>query len=409
METAPHDRDVPGIPDVSGAPSELGALGAQYELIRELGHGGMAAVYLARERGGGRLVAVKLIRGQYLENEEAVSRFAREAHTVAALDHPNIVHTYRVEQVSARALVLVMQYVPGDTVRDALRRDGPFPYERAERVLRDVAEALRYAHGRGIVHRDVKPENIFLDAESGRAVLSDFGIARPMDSDTQLTLVGSAIGTPSYMSPEQIDGRGVDGRSDLYSLGLLGWEMLTGQRPWAGEGIYSVIYKQKHEELPRLTTLRADIPAPLLYAIEGALHKHPDTRWASADEFLAQLLEENPTPPPPPSTPPPRAEETETVRFRRPVDWRELVAAPPVPRASGASGASRAPRPPRRLARVRTTLMIALPLLFLLGALAVGEAGWLRHRGERALAPDTLSRMTSARVLASDSDAAPTG
>jgi serine/threonine protein kinase/uncharacterized protein YecT (DUF1311 family) len=278
--------------DSAERPPDLGSLEADYEILRALGRGGMAVVYLARHRESSRLVAIKTIRRQYVEDREAIIRFAREARTVARLDHPNIVRTHAVELLGERALAIVMEYVPGGTLRDEMRRGAPFSYERAAQVLRDVAAALGYAHSQGVVHRDVKPENIFLDDLAGRALLSDFGIARSIGSETLLTMAGVTLGTPSYMSPEQIEAIPVDGRSDIYSLGLVGWEMLAGKRPWEGDSLYSVIYKQKHEELPRLIELRPDIPAPLLFAIEGAMHKHRDERWANANEFLAQLSAE---------------------------------------------------------------------------------------------------------------------
>jgi serine/threonine protein kinase/uncharacterized protein YecT (DUF1311 family) len=269
----------------------MGGLTANYEILRELGRGGMAVVYLARHRKSSRLVAIKTIRKQFVEDHEAMSRFAREARMVAGLDHPNLVRVYQVEQLGERTIALVMQYVPGGTLRDAMRESGPFAYDRATAILRDVGGGLGYAHAHGVVHRDVKPENIFLDPNTNRALLSDFGVARPLETETLLTMAGVTLGTPAYMSPEQIEGQQVDERSDIYSLGLVGWEMLAGKRPWDGDTLYSVIYKQRHEELPRLTELRPGIPAPLLYAIEGALQKHRDERWASVGEFLAQLLD----------------------------------------------------------------------------------------------------------------------
>ncbi len=267
----------------------LRELAAEYEVVRELGRGGMAVVYLARERATGRQVAIKLIRSIYLEDEEALARFAREARTVAQLQHANIVALYGVRRLEGRRLALIMQYVPGRTLKSAIRRHGPLPLEHVARVLGDVAEALAYAHVRQIVHRDIKPENIYLDPETGRAMLSDFGIARAGDGETELTRTGMSLGTPSYMSPEQIDGRVVDGRSDLYSLGLVGYEMLTGQKPWQGETLYSVIYKQKHEQLPGIERLRSGVPPAILRLIERCLHKDPDRRWPSAEEFLAAL------------------------------------------------------------------------------------------------------------------------
>jgi serine/threonine protein kinase/uncharacterized protein YecT (DUF1311 family) len=298
-------------------PSDLKALEREYELVRELGQGGMAAVYLARNRRTGRLVAIKAIRSRYLDDADAVQRFTREARTVAGLEHPNIVRTEAIEQIGDRAVAIIMEHVPGGTVRDRLRERGSLGSEEAEQILRDVANALGYAHRRGIVHRDVKPENIFLDERRGRALLSDFGIARQIDGEASITLLGAALGTPQYRAPEQIDGQVVDARSDIYSLGVLGWELLTGRRPWAGESLYGVIYKQKHEHLPRITSLRPRVPANLLFAIERALVKDKKLRWQNIEEFLDQLTY-NPPPLLEQAFPPGarRSDDQPTVRFR---------------------------------------------------------------------------------------------
>jgi serine/threonine protein kinase len=224
-------------------------LDADYKLIGELGRGGMAVVFRARDRDLGREVAVKVVRPRFAADEEAVARLAREARTVAQLEHPNIVGVYSIRHLTDRSVALVMQLIPGRTLKQTVTEDGPFDAAAAETVLRDIARALAYAHRAGVVHRAVKPENIFLDATSGRAMLSDFGVARVMDAPTELTATGTTIGTPTYMAPEQIDGVNLDGRSDLYSLGMVGWEMLTGERPWVGESLYSVIYRQKHDQL----------------------------------------------------------------------------------------------------------------------------------------------------------------
>ncbi len=268
---------------------ELAQLAADYEFIGELGRGGSAVVYHARDRGLGRDVAIKVVHPRpQAPGDDAVARLAREARTVAQLQHPNIVTVFAVRSLSGGGLALVMQLVPGQTLKALVQSGGPLPVDRCEHVLRDVASALAYAHARGIVHRDVKPENIFVDEQSGRALLSDFGIARSEEHDS-LTMTGTAIGTPFYMSPEQIDNVAIDGRSDLYSLGLVAWEMLTGRRPWDGESLYNVIYKQKHEELPPIEALRPGVPPRLQYLVERMLQKTPGARWAGADALLAQL------------------------------------------------------------------------------------------------------------------------
>lgn len=268
----------------TGWPEELSE---EYEFLGELGRGGMAVVYRAKERALGREVAVKVVRPRFHADEEAVARLAREARTVAQLEHPNIVSLHAVKKLN-NGLALVMQIVPGMTLKAALS-GGPLPPERAEAVLKDIARALAYAHRCGVVHRDVKPENIFLDDVTGRALLSDFGVARSITENTELTATGTAIGTPTYMSPEQIDGGALDGRSDLYALGMVGWEILSGQRPWFGESLYSVIYRQKHDLPTPLDVVRSDVPPRLQYLIEGLIAKRPEHRWPSAARFLTLL------------------------------------------------------------------------------------------------------------------------
>jgi serine/threonine protein kinase len=273
----------------SEQPSQLHELERDFALVRELGRGGSSVVYLARERALSRDVAVKLIRPSHLVDESAIARLAREAQTVGRLQHPNIVTLLGTRHLGEHGLALILQYVPGQTLKDRIREDGPLPFDEAESVLRDVARALAYAHRQRIVHRDVKPENVYLDEDAGIARLADFGIARVWDSDSGLTLPGEAIGTPAYMSPEQVDGHDLDGRSDIYSLGLLGFEALSGQQPWAGETLYNIIYKQKHERLPSLPRLRPGVPPNLCRALDGALQKEKADRWATAEEFLEAL------------------------------------------------------------------------------------------------------------------------
>lgn len=280
---------VRGVTPRFGLPAELAELADEYEIVEELGRGGNAIVYHARDRALGRDVAIKVVHPRPTSpDDDPVARLAREARTVAQLDHPGIVSVYAVRRLRAGGLTLVMQLVPGATLKTTIQRSGPLDSVRTEEILRDVADALAYAHARHLVHRDVKPENIFLHAESGRALLADFGIARSTEADSA-TVTGTAIGTPFYMSPEQVDGRPIDGRSDLYSLGLVAWEMLTGRRPWDGESLYHVIYKQKHDHLPPIDALRPDVPRRLQYIVERMLQKQPAARWAGAEGLLVQL------------------------------------------------------------------------------------------------------------------------
>ena len=288
------------------------ALEVDYEILRELGRGGTAVVYLARERSTGAEVAIKLVRAKYLEDDEALARFAREARFAAQLEHPNIVPMHAVLDLGSAGIALVMGHVSGRTLKQLIHEEKPVAIERVERVFRDIAAALSAAHELGIVHRDVKPENIFVDDE-GHALLADFGVARSMSGDTQLTMSGVAIGTPAYMAPEQIDGVELDGRGDIYSLGLVAWQMLTGLRPWDGESLYAVLYHQKHEYLPDVREMRPDVPDRIADVIAVAIEKERDARWKNVADMVAAL--DNPGPVRRPVVPVPAS--TETVRVMR--------------------------------------------------------------------------------------------
>ncbi len=292
----------------------LSALEPSYEIIREIGHGGTSVVYLARERASDAEVAIKLIRSKYLGDDEAMGRFAREARFLARLVHPNIVRVRDVLELGDAGLAIVMAHVPGRTLKELIREAGRLDPERAERFTRDIARALGAAHAMGIVHRDVKPENVFVDPED-RPLLADFGLARSMTNDSQLTMAGVAIGTPAYMPPEQIEGASLDARGDIYSLGLVAWEMLSGHRPWEGESLYAILYRQRYEQLPDVRDLRDDVPDSLGDAISVAIEKNPAMRWQSAAEMIEALdgaiIPRRTTRRPPLSA--------DTVRFARPV------------------------------------------------------------------------------------------
>ena len=270
---------------------EVSDLEDEYTILGELGRGGSASVFRARDRVLLRDVAIKVVRPKYASSaEDSIARLAREAQTVARLQHPNIVTVHAVKRLRDGGLALVMQLVPGKTLKQAIHDDGPFEPERAEHVVRDVAEALAFAHSHGVVHRDVKPENIFIESGTGRALLADFGIAHSSEFDSRLTMTGAAIGTPAYMAPEQIDGAAANARSDVYSLGIVAWEMLTGERPWDGEALYNVIFKQKTVDLPAIDELRPGVVPPRLqYIVERMLQKKPSARWAGAEGLLGAL------------------------------------------------------------------------------------------------------------------------
>ena len=251
-------------------PPELAELAPDFEIEGLVGRGGTAVVYRARDRALDRLVAIKVIRGRYVDDDEQVARLEREARLVARLDHPGIVALHAVRRLSHGALALVMQYVPGRTLRQELQRHGALPVARARRVLVDVGRALAAAHAHGVVHRDVKPENVHLLGSPLRALLADFGAAAPLDGDHRLTIPGMAIGTPGYMAPELVDGAPPTVAADVYALGLVGWEMLAGREPWEGASLFDVLSFRKHGVLPRVESLRPDVPLALAVAVAGA-------------------------------------------------------------------------------------------------------------------------------------------
>ena len=391
---------------VEALPPDARLLIPHYDLLDELGRGGMAVVYLARERATGEEVAIKLVDARLAGDVEAAQRFAREAYTVARLRHPNLVRTLHVETLGGRAVAIVNAYIRGRTLRAVLRAAGALRFEVAIGVLRDVASGLAHAHDARVVHRDVKPENIFLEDGTDRGLLADFGIARPLDGDSQLTVAGAAVGTPTYMAPEQVDGLAPDPRTDVYALGLVGWEMISGRRPWQGESLYGVLHHQKHDRLPSLASIRPDIPAFLLAAIEGALHKAPEDRWRDAGEFLAQLT------PRPIALPTVVGDTDETTTLRRVVPPPAVAAPPvvpltpnvadaPIPAAAAAQTPASVPapaRPPRvhaapRIGRRGALLLAAAAALLLLVAVLAlrGTDGADRPRTADATAADSTT------------------
>ena len=386
-------------------------LAADYDIERELGRGGTAVVYLARERATNADVAIKLIHARYAEDAEAVARFAREARFIAQLDHPNVVRVHAVIDLGDGGVALVMAHVAGRTLKQLIQEEGPLSPPRAERVMRDIASALGAAHARGIVHRDVKPENIFID-DSGRALLADFGVARSMSAETQqLTMHGVAIGTPTYMAPEQIDGGSLDGRGDIYSLGLVGWEMLSGRRPWDGEALYSVLYHQKHVRLPAIDELRSDVPARLAAAIDGATEKERDARWQTVDELTA-ALDGNPPARRAPVIIPVGAD---TVHFARPpVVMPAFVpdAAPALAAAAPVIAPLSTRQPPSRRVVVAGALVSLLALILVASVMQAWSGGAARRRqlaqSVPAVAkPSVLPRGDSARVATPESALVP--
>ena len=264
------------------------ALAGSYDLEREIGSGGMATVYLARDVKHDRQVAIKVLRPD-LAAALGPDRFPREIRIVAQLQHPHILPLHDSGE-SQGFLYYVMPYVDGESLRTRIDREGQLPIADAIRILREVADALASAHSRGIMHRDIKPDNVML---SGRhAMVMDFGVARAVSAagGNTLTTVGIAVGTPAYMSPEQATGEEhVDHRSDIYSLGVLAFELLTGRAPFTGKTAQSILSAHVLEQPPELTSLRASVPGALAQLVHRCLQKNPADRWQSAEEILHEL------------------------------------------------------------------------------------------------------------------------
>jgi serine/threonine protein kinase len=265
------------------------AVGTQYLVDAEIGRGGMAVVYRARDVRLNRRVAIKVLPPELAFNADVRERFLREAQTSAQLAHPGIVPIYMVHE--AEGLVFfIMALVEGETLGERLARERRLPVDQVRRILMDVADALGYAHSRGVVHRDIKPDNIMLDRVTGRAVVTDFGIARAAAGDSRLTVTGVAIGTPAYMSPEQALGeRELDGRSDIYSLGVIGYHMLAGEPPFKASNTPAMLVKHVSETPRPLQQLRPDAPRDLVHTIMRALAKKPDDRWPDGSAFRDAL------------------------------------------------------------------------------------------------------------------------
>src|ERR687898_395291 len=258
----------------------------RYEIQRGIARGGMAEVYLARDQLLDRPVAVKVLFDEYARDPSFVERFRREAQSAAGLNHPNIVAIYDWGQERGTYFI-VMEYVRGRSLRDVIQVNGPFSPRRTAEIGAEIAGALEFAHRNGVVHRDVKPGNVLLTAD-GDVKVTDFGIARAGTGEA-LTQTGAVMGTATYFSPEQAQGLPVDGRSDVYSLGVVLYEMVTGAPPFTGESPVAVAYKHVREE-PEPPAARApDLPPDLEHIILAAMTKDPDSRYQTADALRTDL------------------------------------------------------------------------------------------------------------------------
>jgi len=330
------------------------ALGDVYSIEGEIGRGGMGVVYRARDEKLKRAVAIKVLPPELAYRPDIRARFIREAETAAGISHPHVVPIHSVGEADD-LVYFVMGLVEGESLAVRLKRRGRLSVDESRRIFKETADALYAAHQQGVIHRDVKPDNILLEGTRGRVMVTDFGIAKALSAvGGTLTEAGIAIGTPAFMSPEQAAGeREIDGRSDLYSLGVVAYQMLSGELPFQSPTVPGLLMKQISEEATPVDRKRADIPKDLSQSVMRCLEKDPERRWPSA-EALRRALESGTYTPPPPRTSSRGAESSRDLPARSYLDGDESVA----------------PRPRSRSARVA-------------GGVVVG-AGRAAARGERA-------------------------
>ena len=349
-------------------------IAGKYRLERLLGKGGMGQVFLAHDLTLEREVAIKVLPPDVAQDDQVVRRFQQEAKTAAKLDHPNIIPIYRVESEGGLNY-FVMKYISGTSLEDLLDKKEPLPVPEIQRILWEAACALGHAHQRGVVHRDVKPANIMFDHD-GRVMLTDFGISKALQAATGFTATGMIIGTPHYMAPEQGKGAPVDGRADQYSLGVVGYRMITAELPFSGDSVHTIIYKHIYEEPPLASTKRPGIPASLTVAISRALAKEPDQRFPTMEDFATAVWPEQPVASPARSRGPAR------LRSRATADPpTEITGAPttPLPPAK-----SRQPRPSSARRRSRAPAVIGAVVV------AAGVGGYLILGREQTAPRSTL-------------------
>src|SRR5262245_51144507 len=288
------DRTIPSSATANAEPltspdDYSGRVLGDFELIRRIGVGGMGQVYLARQRSLKRQVAIKILRGELAANKTALQRFQSEAEAVASLTHAHIVQVYAIDEDQGLHY-MALEYVDGRNLRDYLERKGVPDLPLALEIMRQVASALERAGELGFVHRDIKPENILL-SKRGEVKITDFGLSRAFATDApiHLTQSGVTMGTPLYMSPEQVRGQPVDPRSDIYSFGVTCYHMLAGEPPFRGAGAFDVAVQHVQGEAKPLATIRPDLPPELCAIVHRMMAKRPDDRYQAAREILNDL------------------------------------------------------------------------------------------------------------------------
>ena len=264
-------------------------LSHQYEIIRPLGRGGMGWVYLARERALERFVAIKVLRPDLALAEGHRERFRREARIAARLTHPGILGLHSFGEIG-NLWYFVMTYVRGETLAEKIRREGFLPWKDAHRILAEMADALDCAHRNGVVHRDIKPANILLDSDTGHAILADFGISKMFDANEHLTATGAVMGTPAYMSPEQVMGASdIDERADIYSLGAVAYVMLTGREPFRADSAAATAYRRLVEDATPVELIVSSIPPDLSAVVRKCMARERTERWPNAKALSVSL------------------------------------------------------------------------------------------------------------------------
>src|SRR2546427_2555515 len=261
-------------------------LSDRYELEELVGAGGMSSVFRAHDRLLDRKVALKVLHQEYTDDDQYVERFRREARTAASLSHPNIVTVIDRGEHEGRQFI-VFEYIDGQNLKEVVRQEAPLPVREALELGIQVGRALAFAHQQGLVHRDVKPQNVLLNGD-GRAKVTDFGIARTLDVDG-VTQTGTVLGTSNYIAPEQASGRQVDAHTDVYSLGVVLYELLAGDVPFPGENFVAVAMKHVNEPPPNLLDVRKDVPLRVAAAVDRALEKDPGQRFPTMEAFAAEL------------------------------------------------------------------------------------------------------------------------